>query len=175
LLEMMENLPATRRDSWQASAKRLFGERGQTEGEHTRLVIGNATIAPDLRAALSNQGLERTQLIDSLTSIRRQTALNASGAPDDETLRAIRVVIRGLKLWAPLTFVDKPKPEDQALLAACVLALRRAGQGRNRGPGLIQVRISDRPLDVQGFAETEGRSKDLTLGWLDPLEKDLKP
>jgi hypothetical protein len=55
----------------------------------------------------------------------------------------MRVVLRGTTFVAPLGLAREPDADTLALLAACVLALRRGGTGRNRGRGRLQVELCD--------------------------------
>lgn len=71
-------------------------------------------------------------------------------------MRTMRVILRGTVFRAPLDFVVEPHPNDLALLAACVKALRRAGTGRNRGRGRMQAELlgeNDHPVTDALFAE----------------------
>lgn len=164
---------------WESVAKRVFGFRGETLGDSDdHFSIGDATIAPDLVKAIHYQNenspapLSRQEVLDSLTDIRHQTAMNEYGAPMDESLRANRVLIRGITLYAPLTLNSRTDDFEKALLAACVLSLRRAGLGRNRGKGKIQVVVTDRPLNPTEFSETD-QVKDLTQEWFITFKQEV--
>lgn len=128
---------------WQQAAQRLFGGPGSTLADTARLRVGRASLPADLRQAVRQTGtLNPTQVLDSLTDIRHQTAVDAAtGAPEEHTLRALRVVLRQTPFQAQLTFLDAPAAHDLALLAACALALRRVGTGRNRGRGRVQATL----------------------------------
>jgi CRISPR/Cas system CSM-associated protein Csm3 (group 7 of RAMP superfamily) len=134
---------------WQASARRLFGNPGSSAADQAILHVGDARLPEDLRMAvraeIEQENLTREQVLNSLTAIRRQTAMDIEkGAPQKETLRSMRVVVRETRFEAQLSFVQPPAEQDLALLAACVKALRRAGTGRNRGRGeLSDVRLYD--------------------------------
>jgi CRISPR/Cas system CSM-associated protein Csm3 (group 7 of RAMP superfamily) len=133
---------------WEEAAQRLLGGPGSTLSDDAWLRVGAARLPADLRRAVHQAvrargaTLSRTDVLDSLTTIRRQTAVNEkTGVPEEHTLRAMRVVLRETPFEARLTFLDRARPEDVALLAACVLALRRAGTGRNRGRGRLQATL----------------------------------
>jgi hypothetical protein len=49
--------------------------------------------------------------------------------------------LRDTAFEAPLIFPHDTQPDDRLLLAACVMALRRAGTGRNRGRGRLQAAL----------------------------------
>ena len=155
---------------WKDAAQSLFGSRGDMDVQ-SDFSIGDATLAPDLVLNLLRDRLTRQEVLDALTCIRYQTAMNEKGAPKDESLRAIRALISGLTFYAPFT-LPEGELDAQALLAACVLSLRRAGLGRNRGKGKIKVQIIDRPLDPQNFAITQ--SQELTTNWFEHF-KTSKP
>jgi hypothetical protein len=78
-----------------------------------------------------------------LTGIRRQTAIDATGAPDPHTLRSMRVILPGVEFEAALTFDDPLCPEEKGLLGAVVKGFRRAGTARNRGRGRLCARLED--------------------------------
>lgn len=133
---------------WRKAAQRLLGGPGSTLADDARLRIGAARLPADLRLAVrhaleaQDATLQPADMLDSLTAIRRQTAVDeATGVPDEGTLRAMRVVLRGTPFEARLTFLDGAKWDDLPLLAACVLALRRAGTSRNRGRGRLQAAL----------------------------------
>jgi len=140
---------------WQKSAARVFGKPGSLSSESGRLHVGDARLPDDLREAINQQvqagDLTRLDVLETLTSIRRQTAMNPeSGAPLDESLRSIRVILRKTIFTARLDFIAAldgkvidagEHARDLALLAACAKTLRRAGAHRNRGLGKIKVAL----------------------------------
>jgi len=136
-------------DRWRTVEKRLFGETGSTLDGEAILQVGPARLPDDLRAAIAkdvNTGsLTRADVLETLTVLRTQTAMDANGAPKKETLRTMRVIIRGLEFFAALGFSedvsDGKQADELALLAATVKALRRAGTGRNRGVGRIKAEL----------------------------------
>lgn len=157
---------------WLAPAQRLFGDPGSNHSTRALLHMTDARLAPDLRAVLVYQvetgSLTRQQVLESLTAIRRQTAVDVKNeAPKDETLRALRVIIRGVQFYAMLVFEDTVDAErhqsDRALLAACVKALRLAGTGRNRGVGQICVQLQNES------------GKDQTDAYFQPFANALYP
>jgi len=116
---------------WKEAAQRLLGGPGSTLAADARLRVGGARLPADLRRAV-RQALETpaatlrpADVLDSLTAIRHQTAVDEkSGVPEEGTLRAMRVVLRQTPFEARLTFPNGAKQDDLPLLAACVLALR---------------------------------------------------
>ncbi len=71
-----------------------------------------------------------------------------------------------------ITTPVNPTPEQKALLAACVKALRRAGTGRTRGKGKIAVSLTNRDLMPAKFAKTT--SEDLGSKWFDQFKEMAK-
>ena len=147
---------------WNQAAQRLFGGPGSTLDDDAWLRVGPAQLPKDLRDVVRQAvempaaKLKRADILDSLTAIRRQTAVNErTGVPEKGTLRAMRVVLRQVSFESRLTFAQKQQDGDLPLLAACILALRRAGTGRNRGRGRLSATL---------HADEDGRpGRDITL------------
>jgi len=123
------------------AARDLFGNPGSTLDDDGLLHIGHAQLPQTLRDAIATDveagRLSANDILESLTAIRRQTAIDDSGAPERESLRAMRVLLRDLPLQADLTSEALISDHHRALLVACALGLRRAGIGRNRGRGRL--------------------------------------
>ncbi len=130
-------------ERWRESALQLFGRPSSTGDGNANLHVGDARLPDDLRAAiaadLAASSYNPADALNALTAIRRQTAMDESGVPDEGSLRAMRVILRGTPFVAALHFTKKPDDDDLALLAACVRALRRVGTGRNRGRGRVRA------------------------------------
>ncbi|MEG4576350.1 RAMP superfamily CRISPR-associated protein [Microcoleus sp. N3A4] len=144
LIAMLTN----HRPSWERVACDLFGRLGSTIGTMGAVHVGDACLPEDLRQAVAFQiqdkTLTKTEVLDSLTSIRRQTSIDPqSGTPDEGSLRSFRVVLRDLCFTADLIFEKMPSDEMLSLLAVGSLALRRLGSGRNRGRGHVQCTLHD--------------------------------
>jgi CRISPR/Cas system CMR subunit Cmr4 (Cas7 group RAMP superfamily) len=158
-------LPDTNLVDWNAALVRLFGTSGSTRDTMANWHFGDACIPESLRQAVAQQldkddaddatddeepPLEFTSndILESLTTIRRQTSINAeTGTPEDGSLRSMRVVIRGLVLVSQITVMAHPERDepsvDACLLAAGCLALRHIGAGRNRGRGWVSCSLHD--------------------------------
>ncbi len=145
------------------AAAALFGTTGSTASSEGILRVGKARFPDSVRHAVLNDiqqsGIQPSEVFNALTAIRRQTAVNhASGAPKKGSLRAMRVLVRGITLEAHLELLTEDKAQLDiacALLAACAASLRRAGAGRNRGRGQIQVYLnsaSDQAFYLDRFA-----------------------
>jgi len=150
-------------ERYERAALRLFGRPGSTRGDVAEMTVGDATLPPGLvwavRVEVQAGRLSPAEVLESLTGVRRQTAVDEeTGAPAQETLRAMRVVLRGVTFTSSLLFDnagDAAVPPllaagtaERALLAACALGLRRLGMGRNRGRGLVSCRLIDGGADV---------------------------
>lgn len=143
-VSLLEN----RREHWQQVAGKLFGKSGSTVDTIAIMKVGDACLPEDLRKAVARQLeeknplLNRVQILESLTTVRRQTAIDTvTGTPDKNSLRSERVIIRDLEFTADLRFETQPDDDILALLLIGTLALRRVGSGRNRGRGRVSCSL----------------------------------
>lgn len=143
-----------RQDDLTQAAARLFGIPGSKKADQAILHVGEARLPADLREAI-HVGIERQEfypadVLDSLTWVRTQTAVDIEKeSPKRNSLRSMRVILRQNTFIAPLHFTEEPSALELSLLAACVKAFRRLGQGRNRGLGeLEQVQLLDQAGQV---------------------------
>lgn len=134
-----------RASRWNEAAQRLWGRPGSAIADKANMRVGSARLPGGLRqviaADVKDDKYTATDVLHSLTAIRRQTAMDETGKPIHGSLRAMRVVLRQTVFEATLSFIQPPCPDDLALLAACVMALRRVGTGRNRGRGRVTARL----------------------------------
>lgn len=152
-------------NAWQGDAEFLFGRPGSSLDDDGEMFVGDASLPEDLRNAIAyaidaNQ-FTHLEILDSLTSIRRQSAMTVRGAPAKGSLRSMRVVLRETIFVAELTFITIPNHRQKALLAACVASLRRLGTGRNRGRGRVESCVF-----------YEGRN--VTKNWLDVFAAEIR-
>lgn len=167
LLFALRSAGAPGLDTWEACAKTLFGEPGSREEDGGNLHVGDAHLPDDLRtviawqAARPNPPLKREQVLESLTALRRQTAMDVeTGAPKENTLRTVRVILRDTPFAARLDLLATgglTEDELLAYLAACAKAFRRAGTERNRGRGKLAASLyGDNPFadDAQAITES---------------------
>lgn len=142
---------------WDDAATALFGRPGAIGAEIAQMRVGSATLPPDLCAILRSEPHQPGQLLSACTAIRRQTSLDTkSGAPDDGSLRSMRVLLRETDLIAQFDFATAPQERELALLAACVLAVRRGGTARNRGRGRLRMLLHNQlPDNYRDNAFTE--------------------
>lgn len=133
-------------ERWKTAAYRLFGKSGGALDGEANLRVGPAQLPADLRNRIAQDVedgvITRAEVLESITALRRQTAMDAvTGAPLENTLRAMRVILRETPFEAVLSFRESPDADELALLGACVKALRRAGTGRNRGRGKLTAEL----------------------------------
>lgn len=143
---------------WESTAVRLFGRSGAALNGEAALRVGAARLPDDLRLALwadvRGGRVTPSDILETVTALRRQTAMDEWGAPQENTLRTMRVVLRKTVFWASLDFLTEAQDDDLALLAACIKAFRRAGTGRNRGRGRLKAELFDaagQPVTDQFF------------------------
>jgi CRISPR/Cas system CSM-associated protein Csm3 (group 7 of RAMP superfamily) len=152
---------------FERAARFLFGQPGSTSEDEAKMHVGPALLPKAMRDAVEadirQRALRPTEVLESLTAIRRQTAVDEkTGAPEEGSLRSMRVVLRNTPFVAELHFDEDPDQTAKALLAACVLSLRRAGTGRNRGRGRLTARL----YDQQG--------NDITGEWFEHFRRLVK-
>lgn len=139
----------------------LFGMPGSNLNTEADLHIGSAQLPKRLRKAVAaevqRKQFDPVEILDTLTGLRRQTAIDdATGTPLEGSLRTSRVVLRDLAFYAPLSFDQPPTHDALALLAACALAVRRAGTDRNRGRGRLHLHLYE-PGEDKGHGSSQER------------------
>lgn len=147
---------------WEDCAKYLFGQPGSGIKQIGQLHVTDARPPADFRAAVAyaieeEKSLTREDVLNALTTLRRQTAMDAeTGAPKKETLRTVRVILRETTFVSQLDIVpipagQKAPPSDDllAFLSVCARALRRAGTERNRGRGKVKVELYEQDPDSE--------------------------
>lgn len=150
-------LSKEREEKWQTSRHRLFGEAGRMMDDpgYSILSVGDACLPEKLRRlmayAVEENQLTADEILNSMTAIRRQTAMTHLGAPEAASLRAMRVVLRETQFEARLSFSETPSPLDLALLTAATLAWRRVGTGRNRGRGQLRAWLENNDWTHEQF------------------------
>lgn len=89
----------------------------------------------------------REKILSTFTNIRRQTRIDENGIAKKHSLRTARVVNKGLRLQANLTYDEK----DENLIALACANLRRIGTMRNRGLGEIMCYLDE--VDIPGIID----------------------
>lgn len=156
------------RDSWlsmrhcfpelKQAGERVFGVEADLE-EKSILRIGDAVVDDVTHRWVESaerrdwHPITPEAVLKALTDIRWQTSEDRStGASAETALRSLRVVLRGLKLYAPLLWLQELVGEDDLrCLAMSLLATRHAGLGRSRGRGHILLTFEgdlDKTLSV---------------------------
>lgn len=135
----------------------IFGARGAKD--RGTLALGNARlenygkIKPWFAAFVpGNRGPDRrTAVMDALSSVRRQTAMDRhTGAPKQDTLRATRVINPGLVFEAD---IHGGLPERHCwTLALAAAALREMGSSRARGLGRVRCAVFEDSQDLTAVA-----------------------
>lgn len=144
---------------WETAANNLFGVGGSGLDGEAKLHIGDAVLPTELKAALEYEiyetgSITSDEVLQSLTTIRRQTAIEVTGAPKDNSLRSIRTILRKTVFEAD-TETDFDSDSDEILLLAVLCrALQRAGLSRNRGPGKIKVELLENNKPIPNYLET---------------------
>ena len=152
LSEECDNLIDTlvvNQEYWRELACELFGVSGSGLNIMAAAHIGDAQLPLDLQQAVAHaiqeNDLTSQQILSSLTTIRKQTAISAeTGVAETNSLRSARVVIRELEFVSDLLFETETVAQEMlTLLAVGTLALRHIGSGRNRGRGHVQCTLHD--------------------------------
>ena len=154
------------RKYWQNISDKLFGKPGSNLDNQGMMHVDNACLPNDLRCAIAVQldsetekkrrnyrykpKLTNVDILESLTSIRRQTAIDSeTGSSAKRSLRSSRIILRELPFESKLLLVrelNAELEEDKDILTLLIvgtLALRRVGSGRNRGRGHVQCSLWD--------------------------------
>lgn len=189
LAEEMESLlyALGKQEEWKDTRNRLLGDEARLLDETGVLRVGHAQLPEAVRCLVMAEverekevrrkekeakkppeemtplWFTREAVLDSVTAVRRQTALTHLGAPEPASLRAQRVILRTTRFEAQLDFDEEPQPLDLPLLTATVMAWRRAGTGRNRGRGRLRAWLNDEAWTKARFTEfvdfCQGRKK----------------
>lgn len=190
LSEECDNLIAvlpddSQRQHWQEISNKLFGIPGSTLDTQAKIHVGDACLPSDLRREIAAQldsedkrkqnnpnykpNLTSTDILESLTTIRRHTAIDTeSGAPAEHSLRSARVILRELPFDSEILFeieLNENSQDDQDMLALLIvgtLALRRIGSGRNRGRGHVQCSLYKSTQEItknMNYIQRFGRTK----------------
>ena len=157
------------RDTWlsmqgcfpnlQDAAESVLGQEAVLLQDEAILKIRDATLPDDVQAWVryavrrETDPLRPEQILRSLTDVRRQTAQSrVTGAPEETTLRASRVVVRDITFKAPLAWRQAPTPDQRQVLALCALGTRHGGLGRNRGRGFLQLTLDGNMKETRRLA-----------------------
>lgn len=187
--DILQAIPSNKKEAFQRTASQLFGMPGQLLNTDPLFQFGNAYLPGDFRnlvhSNLTSQLREQNQrgdltlrqmdrltresqnkIMNSLTSIRTQTAIDIDGVAREHSLRALRVILRKTLFEAELTYVGSENEKHAALelLAACIKSFRRAGSHRNRGLGKLHSWLADAPCS----------RTDITDIWFEKFVSEVK-
>ena len=138
------------KEYWQCVSAKLFGISGSGLNIMAAVHVNDAQLPKDLQKAVAwqiqNEDLTSKQVLDSLTTIRKQTSINSeTGVAEDKSLRSARVVIHDLEFTSDLLFeTESVNPDMLSLLGVGALSLRHLGSGRNRGRGHVKCTLHDK-------------------------------
>lgn len=139
-------------ERWEQARQALFGSPGSSAADRSQVRFGNAELPAAVRRAVIAAGgakpeENRLTVLESLTSVRRQTAIDGEegdyGVPSEGSLRAMRVILRETPFEARLVSGKALDDDQLALLCGAVMAFRRGGTGRNRGRGRLMADLHD--------------------------------
>lgn len=176
LVEEYANIRSALSDKahWDVAATALFGKTGAAHGAEigALLHIGPAQLPADLRTALHvdiGEKLHPSEVLTLFTTIRRQTAVSERGAPEKGSLRAMRALLRETILIAELHTERELSERERGLLAACVLGVRRAGLGRNRGRGRVALLLHT----TQPISRAALDDRTTTEAWFESFAREV--
>lgn len=151
----LEFLPA-RMDLLDAAA-RLFGRAG-THDDTRVLSVRDARLPAEVRRAFHAKVIGREinpqEALEAFTAVTTTTAIDATGAPKQGSMRSVRAVRPNVVFVAQLHWLSPPTPEDLTCLAWAVLGLRQVGLGASRGRGLVTAALDgsrDHTLALAGL------------------------
>lgn len=144
------------------AAEQVLGPEADLK-ETSILRIGDALLSSEVQEWVhyavhrKDDALRPEQILHSLTDICRQTAQSRrTGAPEEATLRASRVVLRKTVFHAPLAWLRTPDATHLQVLALCTLGTRHGGLGRNRGRGFLQITVEGDLQKTRAWAGVGG-------------------
>jgi hypothetical protein len=144
LLELLSVLRPMHFSEFQQARNWLFGEPGSRNRQRGALKISHARLPTGLRTATAAAGMKPGEVLNSLTTIRRQSAISIrTGAPEPHMLRSTRVILRKIFFVSHVSSLRKLNETEISLVAASVLHWRRAGSIRNRGRGRLVADLKD--------------------------------
>jgi hypothetical protein len=152
-----QQVEETELKKWRDAADFLFGKPGSSLDDDAKMFVGDCKLPDDLHDAIAaaiddkTNGITVEEVLNSLTTIRRQTAMTEKGAPKENSLRSMRVVIRENTFNSDISFSETPNEIALTLLNFCAKSLRRVGLGRNRGRGKVVVRFLEDGNEVDYF------------------------
>lgn len=138
-------------DKDDAYIEEIFGSGTQAGGVifHDLRLEENALALPWLKWAFNefNNLLSADTVLNTMTEIRYQTAVDQEGIAADNSLRTVRVLEPGLVFTGELT-IKKEQLFTNPLLALACANLKHAGSKRTRGFGEVYCSLWDGQQDI---------------------------
>ena len=140
----------------------LFGAAGNSAAT---FVLGNAKLVDyekyvsQLKNCDNAEYTHQQTVLDQFTYVRYQTRIErASGTAEDTSLRAVRVMKKGLEFVADIDIQPEHKEKIEEAISLCCKNLRSMGVNRTRGMGEVSVEYVGADRD---------RSRPEHVGWED--------
>lgn len=147
LFSLSQDATFTKISDFETASNNLFGKSGSDLDADAKMNVGDAVIQEDLanalKFAIEKNQINADEVLQSLTTIRRQTAMSENGSPKPESLRSMRVILSETIFESNVSFNEdfEIDSDEITLLGMSCAALRRVGLGRNRGRGKVTVRL----------------------------------
>lgn len=124
----------------------LFGKPGSKRSDNGILRFGNAhlplAVQQRVQSNITKERFTPLQVLDALTTIRYQTAIDPSiESAKQRSLRATRVVMRSTSFSTTLHSQRALSDDEIAFLCVCINTVHRAGLSRSRGLGRIKMTL----------------------------------
>jgi len=141
-------------NEWTKAALEAFGAPGIVN--HAALYVGDATFPQAIYKSFRGGNAKQlgSLITKATTVIRRQTCIDRkTGAAEEHSLRATRLLRRNEELQAPLRYhgssLEHASPQLKALVATAARLSRRGGLHRTRGWGHLDCRVLHHGNDPQ--------------------------
>ena len=136
---------------------KIFGK--EDSDKDTAIAFSNCIVSPNIKKAIKGSKLSAIDILDSLTDIRSFTAMDKDGIALDGSLRHIRVINKGLKLYCDVTLRSEINNDELLLFKLSVLSLRHIGLMCSRGKGNVKCTLLKNNEDITEDILVELREK----------------
>ncbi|WP_027626931.1 RAMP superfamily CRISPR-associated protein [Clostridium lundense] len=131
----------------QAKISDFFGSIAKKEG---KLKFSNFYLSKDIISVFSkdklkdyNEEIKKDIILNTLTEIRFNIRMdNENGVAENKSLRASRVLRKGLKFEGYIESENELTEDEYEVLQNGIAALKHLGVNKSRGKGLVKVEIS---------------------------------
>ena len=160
-LSMREHFPEL-----ESAAMRILGDENKQESGVVHISNAFPPVVNSVSEAIKKGRLQTAQVLNSLTEVRVQTAIDRQTASAKEnSLRSSRVLLREVPLIAKLTWFETPNEFDLKVFRMCTSAIRNIGLKRNRGRGAVRFYFDHdtqtNKESAQNNVGSEGNNDDL--------------